>query len=144
MIADRPGRSRRRGFGFVEMAMSGLLLMAMVLITMQVVGWVAADRRAFARRDRATRLVGQVLEQSLARPWADLSTEGLAALAREANQAEPTAGGSLRVEVAPAPEVGGLAQKKILVEFTWPDRSKVAEAPVRLVAWTLARKEGQP
>ena len=135
---------RRRGFGLVEMAVSGVIFVAMVILTIQLVGWVAVDRKATSRREAATRLVGTVMERVLARPWPEITTEALAPLARESGDKGVAAPGILKIEVVSAPAVDGRGQKRVLVAIEWPDRSKIAESPVRLVAWTSERKGTQP
>ena len=145
MIADRVNNpTRRRGFGLVEMAVSGALFAAMVVIAAQLVGWVALDRKATGRRERATRLVANVMERVLAHPWTEIATEPLAPLARSATEGKPTAFGSLSIEVAPSPAIDGRGVKKITVEVRRPDRSQVAESPVRLIAWTFEPKGNRP
>jgi len=145
MIADRVKTpTHRRGFGLVEMAVSGALFAAMVVIAAQLVGWIALDRKATARRERATRLVANVMERVLSRPWTEITTEPLAPLARSATEGKPNSAGSLTIEVAPAPALDGRGVKKITVEVRWPDRSKVAESPVRLIAWTFEPKGARP
>ncbi len=135
---------RRRGFGLIEMAVSAVLFAALAAITLQVVAWVALDRRAAARREGATRRVANVMERILARPWPAITTAGLAALAAPPAGADPAVDGTLRIEVLPAPPVAGRGQKRIVVAVEWPDRAKVAEAPVRLVAWTYEPGEARP
>ena len=55
MIAHRSSlrRSRRSGFGLVEMAITGVLIAAGMAATVHVVGWIALERRAVERRERA-------------------------------------------------------------------------------------------
>lgn len=146
MTADRHARRtrRRRGFGLVELAASGVIFAAMAAITAQVVGAVAAEAKAAARREHAARLAGDVMERALARDWAGLTTEALAPLADSALAADPIPGASIRFEVVPTPAVGRRGQKRVVVEVRWPDHAKAAEAPVRLVAWTLEGKGARP
>ena len=135
---------RRRGFGLIEMAVSGVLFAAMVVLTIQLVGWVALDRQANLRRESAIRQVSNVMERALGRPWSDLSNEGLAPLAAVVNESKAVAPGRLTIVVIAEPPVDGLGQKKLVVAVEWPDRTKVAEAPVRLIAWAYERKGTQP
>ncbi len=131
---------RRRGFGLVEMAVAGLLFGTMALLTVQLVGWVATERQAVARREAVGRALSNLMERTLTRPWAEVTTEALAPLAASAGQSRPIAPGVLRVEVVPGEAVDGRGQKRIVVEVTWPDRSGVAQSPARLVAWTYERQ----
>ncbi len=135
---------RRRGFGLVEMAVAGALLMAMILITLQLVGWAAREGQAVARREAATRLVGTVMERILARPFATISTEALVPLVTEAGQERSPSAGVLSVEVIPIASIDDHRQKKVVVQVRWPDLMPGSMAPVRLVAWTTDRRGTQP
>ena len=140
-FAGRDRGRRRRGFGLPEMAIAGLLLTTMVLITLQLVGWVARDRQTIGRREAATRLVAGVLERSLAHPWPEITTEALAPLVESANRDRPAAAGELAVEVVAVEPVAGHRQKKINLTVSWPVESGIG-APVRLVAWTIEPTRG--
>jgi len=144
MVGPVGGTPRRRGFGLVEMAVAGVLFATIVLITVQVVGWVASERAAVGRREAATRAAGNLMERILARPWADLSTESLAPLVRSLAGSQSIAPARLQVEVLAGPLLDGRGQKKVVVEVVWPERSRVNESPLRLVAWTFERKGNQP
>lgn len=137
---DRP----RRGFGLVEMAVAGVLLATMVLLTLQLVGWSATDRRALSRREAATRLVANVLERALAHPWSEISTAGLTPLVGSVRGDGAAADGVLSVDVTPAPPLDGSAQKKIVVEVAWPVQAGSPGAPVRVVAWTTEQGAMKP
>ena len=135
-------RHRRRGYGLIEMGVAGVLLATMTLLTLQLVGWSARDRQAIARREAATVLVANVLERVLARPDAEITTDGVGSMVAALIKDRPPALGTLRVEVTPAASVAGLSQKKVVVEVTWPRNLAEMGAPVRLIAWTTARPGG--
>ncbi len=82
MIVDRGRvRTRRRsGFGLVELALTGFLLAVAMTLTLQVVGWIALNRRSTERRERAIVEASNLIERIKARPWDDLKTESLANL----------------------------------------------------------------
>ena len=73
-----------------------------------------------------------------------ISTADLAPLAASFGTANPRIDGLLRIEVIAGAGVDGRAQKRVVVVVEWPDRSVVAESPVRLVAWIFERREAQP
>ncbi len=136
MIVSQPtGRPRRRsGFGLVEMALTGVLIGVAMAVTLQVVGWVALDRRATERRERAIVEASNLMERIVARPWDDLKTENLANLKPNESAAKFLHGPTLNLTVEPFDDAP--ARKKITVEVRWLDRSGRAEAPVRLIAWS--------
>jgi hypothetical protein len=139
MIVDRsstPGR-RRRGLGIVEMAMTGVLVAAAMAATLQVVGWLALQRRAAERRERAIVAASNLIEQIKIREWNDLKTEALAAVKLDDATAKFLHGSTLKLDVEPFEDAP--SRKKITVEIAWPDRSGRLEAPVRLVSWSYRR-----
>jgi len=141
MIADRrdPGRSarRRRGFGLIEMAISTLLLAAAMVATAQVIGWVALEGRAVARRERAVREAANLMERLASRGWDDLSPDSLSNLRLSGPTAAALPGSALDVRVATIEDAP--ARKRVTVEIRWNDRSGRPEATVRLVAWSYRR-----
>jgi Tfp pilus assembly protein PilV len=134
MIAERP---RRPGFGLIEMAVTGVLIVVAMAVTIQVIGWIALERKAVERRERALLEAENVLEHIAAIPYADLSTESTAKL-RPSSSAGPLRDPVWKVEVISIDEAP--ARKKIVIEVCWPDRSGRSEAPVRLVAWVYPRR----
>lgn len=143
MAGPSPGRPRRRGFGLAELSAAGVMFAALVFLTVAVVGWVADERRAAGRREAAIRTVGNIMERVLARPWTEVDPATLAPLVDEANRGRAAISGRATIAVGPAEEIGGVGQKRIVVEVAWPDRARTPEAPVRLIAWVYDRK-GRP
>ena len=141
MIAHRSsrGESRRPGFGLIEMAITGVLIAAGMAATVHVVGWVALERRAVERRERAVLEASNLLERIDALTWDELTTESMGKVRMSESTAAFLPGPSLVLEVIPFDDAP--ARKKIVVEIRWRERSGRAEAPVRLVAWTYRRGE---
>jgi hypothetical protein len=142
MIANRPNlrAARRPGFGLIEMAIAGLLIAAAMAATLQVVGWVATERRAVERRERAVLEASNLLERITARPWDELSTEALGSIKLNEQASAFLPGSALALKVVPFEDAP--SRKRITVELRWQDRSGRPEAPVRLVAW-IYRRGGQ-
>ncbi len=141
MIADRSNlaRKRRPGFGLIEMAVSGVLIVVAMTVTVQVVGWVALERKAVERRERAVLEADNLLERVVATPWDELTPE----LAKQFHTSSTTASflrnPTLVVNVVPFDDAP--ARKKVTVEIRWLDHSGRPESPVRLVSWTYRRGE---
>ena len=135
------GTRRRRGYGLIELAVTGVLLTTMTLLTLQLVGWVAKDRQSIGRREAATILVANVLERVLARPFDEITKDGLSPLVKELMADRPPTLGFLRVEITPTAPVDGLTQKRITVEVSWPRNLAEIGSPVRLIGWITARPE---
>ena len=141
MIANRSKSrgGRRPGFGLIEMAVTGVLIAAAMAATLQVVGFVALERRSVERRERAVLEASNLLERVAARPWDELSTEALGSIRMAEASAAFMPGSTLELKVVPHDDAP--ARKRITVEIRWLDRSGRPEAPVRLVAWAYRRGE---
>ncbi len=141
MIANR-SRSRairRPGFGLIEMAVTGVLIAAAMAATLHVVGWVALERRAVERRQRAVLEASNLMERITARPWESLSTEALGSIRMAEASAALLPGSTLGIQVESIENTP--LRKRITVEIRWLDRSGRPEAPVRFVAWAYRRGE---
>ena len=131
-----PARSRR-GFLLVEFAAAMLVLAVAMAVTVQILGWLAAERRSAERRQSAADEAANVLERLTLRPWDDLTPEAVRGvpLSDQARRVLPD--GALSVQVAEAGK--DVAMKRITVEVRWRDRAGGATKPVRLTAWVARR-----
>jgi hypothetical protein len=141
MIAQNSSlrKSRRSGFGLVEMAITGVLIAAGMAATVHVVGWIALERRAVERRERAVLEASNLLERIGSRAWDELTTESLGNIQMSESSAAFLPGSTLDLKVTTFDDAP--IRKKIVVEIRWRERSGRSEAPVRLVAWTYRRGE---
>ena len=141
MIASRPQlqAGRRPGFGLIEMAVAGVLIVVAMTVTVQVVGWIALERKAVERRERSLLEAENLLERIVATPWGELTTESAARFRVSEATAKFLRNPTLGLAVAAFDDAP--ARKKVSVELRWLDRSGRPEAPVRLVAWTYRRGE---
>ncbi|AGA30458.1 hypothetical protein [Singulisphaera acidiphila] len=126
--------TRRRAFTMVEVAITSLLLVIAMSMTLQVLGWVAAERRAVDRRQCAIRESANIMERLVARPWEELTAAALeeVRLSEPATQTLP--GAELTVAADDKTELGG--SKRLSLRLRWRNRAGGWEAPVRLSAWT--------
>jgi Tfp pilus assembly protein PilV len=141
MIADRSIRAskRRGGFGLIEMAIAGALIAVAMTVTVQVIGWIALERKAVERRERALLEADNILERVMAMPWNDLSTESVKRTTILPATSEFLRSPTLNVNVTAFEDAP--VRKKVVVEIRWLDRSGRPEAPVRLAAWAYRREE---
>jgi hypothetical protein len=129
----------RRGFTLVELAGAVFVLGATMALTVQVLGWVAAERRTALRRQWALREADNLLERITSLPYDRVATAAIDRLKADGNRhvERELPGGHLDVQVAeratPAPA------KQIVVEVHWRARSGGEVAPVRLTAWVYDR-----
>ena len=134
MIA-RSTRASRRGSLLVELAMATVLLMIVMTLTVKVTGYVALERRASERRQRAMLEVANVMERITAYPFGEVTPE-LAqrmTLSRAVRQSLPDS--ELAVQVAESQPGPGRAAKRIAITLRWRGRDGEWAAPVRLTSW---------
>ena len=122
--------------------MAIVLLMIAMTLTVKVLGWIAHERRAADRRERAVVEVANLMERITAHRFEEVTPE----LARRADAFRARHGQSL-----PDPELavldgagegtGALAAKRIAIRLRWRGRSGEWEAPVRLTSWMHPRRK---
>jgi len=141
MVANRSllDRRDRRGFGLIEMAITGALIATAMLVTVQVVGWIALERKAVERRERALVEAENLLERVVAVSWGELSTESLKRFQIGSTTAAFLRNPKLDLNVTTIEDAP--VRKKVMLEIRWNDRSGRPEAPVRLVTWVYRRGE---
>lgn len=129
--------SPRRGFTLLELLAAAVMIGAMLAMVLPLLGWVAAERRAVARRERAALEASNLMERIAARPWEAISNEelGRERLGEAAARVLPHA--SLGVEVAELD--GPPAAKRVAITIRWDDRPGVASSSLRLSAFVHRR-----
>jgi hypothetical protein len=125
----------------VELTIAALLLGVAMTATVQILGWVAAERRSLERRQCAVQEAGNLMERLSARPWDRLPAAGV----RDVTLSEPARrllpGAELTVAVDEPDRTGPVESKRIALRIRWRNRAGGWDAPVRLSAWTYRRPE---
>lgn len=137
---SRAGSRRgRRAFTMLEITVISAMLMAAMATTLQVVSWVAIQRRAADRRQLAIQEVANLMERLAARPWKRLSAEGTKDLtiSESARASLPWARLEIEVDDRGQEKEGA---KRIRLRLSWRNRTGTSEAPVRLTAWRFRGK----
>jgi hypothetical protein len=121
--------------------MAAALLMVAMALTVRVLGFVAHERRASERRQRALVEVANLMERITANPF-DQVTPALAkslTLSTGGQQSLPDS--ELAVDVAESAPGAGRAARRIAIRLRWrgPDGEWVA--PVRLTSWIERRRQ---
>jgi hypothetical protein len=124
----------------VELTAAVVMLVGAMAVTVQLLGWLVAERRATERHERATQEAANALERLVARPWDALTPGDVKGVELPGPARDVLPGGALRAAVAE--EAGPPALKRVAVEVRWLGRSGRAEAPVRLTAWVA--RAGRP
>jgi hypothetical protein len=128
---------RRRAYTTCEVALAILLLAVAMTTTVQVLGWVAAERRAVERRQWAIQEVGNLMERLTAEPWDKVDAESARKLSLSEEIRRKLPDPELTIDVDDRGAVQG--EKRLAIRLRWRNRSGGWESPVRLCAWIAQR-----
>lgn len=136
-------RRTQRGGATVAEAIVGLVIAVAVLAAVtQLLALASQQRRVAAQRAAAVREAGNLMEDLMSRPWADVTAEKLAAATLSESCQRSLPGGQLRVDVAAESE--SAAAKRIGIRIDWLNPAGQRGAPVRLTAWRYPDQEPKP
>jgi Tfp pilus assembly protein PilV len=130
------------GFTIIEIVMATLALGIAMTLTVQILGWVARERRSVDRRAFAVQEAANAMERLAARPWEKLTPAAARAYALSPAALESLPGAELSVTVTD--EVQKPPLKRVGVQLSWRNRAGGREAPVRLTAWVSPRGRAKP
>lgn len=133
--------ARRRGFTLLEVSVAAAVLVMLMAVTVQMLGWAAGERRAAERRQWALQEATNVLERLTAQSWASLTAEAVASveLSPQARAVLPDA--ELKIEVTSRP--GPPSAKQLVVDVRWQRPAGQSVASVRLSSWVYRRGGGE-
>jgi Tfp pilus assembly protein PilV len=132
--------ARRRGFTLIETGIAAVMLAVAMGLTVQVIAWVAAERRASERRRCAVQEVANVMERVTARTQAHLTPEA----ARDFQLSEPARGVLPGAELSVSMEEIPAGSRRVSIRLRWKNRGGEWDAPVRLSSWVGRRNGGLP
>jgi len=137
--AEKLGNGRG-GFTLVELMVSGVLLTAVMLVTVPTLYRIALEHRAAAKRQIALAEAANIMERLTARRWNDIDDNAAksVAVSASARRQLPEVKSILRVQNGSEPD-----SKRITLTLTWTGRFAHPNAPVRLSAWVY-RHGGRP
>jgi hypothetical protein len=131
----------RRGFTLLEVSLAGLLLVVLMAITVQMLAWVASERRAADRRQWAIQEAANVMEHLAARPWENLTADHVASIELSAPARDVLPEAELQVTVVVEPDQPNA--KRLGVTVRWHPRPEQPAAQARLTSWVYRREESQ-
>ena len=122
----------RRGMTIIELMVASAILCSLLVVCLQMLAAVTAERRAVDQRQCATAELANVMERVAARPWTELTPEDVAH-----EQPSPTLrnllpGVELKIEITPVTEPEG---KRIAVSLRWNDRAGTLLPPLTITTW---------
>jgi Tfp pilus assembly protein PilV len=131
----------RRAFTACEVALAVFLMAVAMTSTVQVLGWVASERRAVERRQWAVQEVANLMERLTAAPWDGVTPESARALALSEGVRRKLPEPELTIDVDEKDAARG--EKRLAIRLRWRNRAGAWEAPVRLTAWIARRRSAR-
>jgi hypothetical protein len=130
-----PVRSTRRGSLLPELAISGIMLMIVMGLTVKVLGQAGQQRRSAEQRQRAILEVANIMERITAEPFDKVTAERAHRLSISPGSSAALPDAELAVEVNEETPAPGRSVRRIAVRLRWKGRSGEWEAPIRLTTW---------
>ena len=132
----------RKGSFLAEVAMSAVMLMIAMTLTVKVLGWLGTEHRAWDRRQWAAQEASNLMEQATARPFDAVTTAALKELSLSPQARRLLPGAELKLEVVENDPAGGPGSKRLSVQLRWQDRAGGWDAPVHLTSWIYRGRPG--
>jgi prepilin-type N-terminal cleavage/methylation domain-containing protein len=123
----------RNGFTLIEVSVAGVLLALLMAVSVQMLSWVASERRAADRRQWAAQEAANVMERLTAQPWERLTAEHAAAIELSAATRDLLPEAKLGVNVID--ETDQPAAKRLVVAVRWQPRQGQSTTQVLLTSW---------
>jgi len=130
---------KRRGTTVTEATIAVVIAAAVLTGVAQLVALASHQRRISERRAVAVREVGNLMENLMSRPWAEITTEKLADVELSDECSENLPDVRLHVEVSSEDDEA----KRIGVQIDWQNAADQRGEPVRLVAWRFSEEEAE-
>jgi Tfp pilus assembly protein PilE len=128
---------KRRGMLLIEMAVAGVLLLALTAVCVKYFAVTAMQRRALDQRQTALSEAANIMELLTAEPWSNLTPETLAKISLSPETKSALIEGELKIDLTD--ENTKPNAKRITVTIRWQDQNGQWIEPVRLVAWRYQR-----
>lgn len=123
--------------------MSGVMLMIAMALTVKVLGWAGAERRAWDRRQWAAQEASNLMEEATSRPFEAVTASALKSLQLSPQARALLPAAELASEVAENDPAGGPGSKRVAIRLRWHNRSGEWDAPVRLTSWIYRGRPGR-
>lgn len=133
---------RRRGFTMIELAAAMLVVSVLMLVAMQMLAGLSAEKRMLECWQIAQLELGNQMELFTAAGWDGVTQEAAKKLTLSETAQRRLPAAKLLVEVAVT--IDKQAGRRISMRLDWRDRSGQRVRPVRLAAWIYQmRGDGQ-
>ena len=132
---------QRRGATVTEATIAIAIAAAVLAGVAQLMALASHQRRISERRAMAVREAGNLMENLMSRPWAEVTSEKLAAIELSDECSENLPDARLQVEVSSEGDDDQV--KRIDVQIDWRNTANQRGEPVRLVAWRVSDRRAE-
>lgn len=132
--------NHKNGFVLVELAICVIVLLAAMAITVKVLAWVGAERRAADRRQWAVAALANSLERIGAEPFDRVSDETAGLILRRSLSPNLVPGSESNASVK-VDATSPLPAKRVSVRVRWKNRYGEWDAPVVLTSWVYRMRK---
>jgi hypothetical protein len=122
----------------LELAVSVLVLLAAMSVTVKVLGWFGNERRAADRRQWAVQAASNVLERVASEPFDRVTAERTREIAAATGAAKVLPGAAWDVAVEDDRDLP-VPARRVYVQLRWEERTGGWGSPVRLTTWVYRR-----
>jgi hypothetical protein len=133
----------RRGSLLAEVAISSIMLVIVMGMTVKILGWVALQRRAAERREQAALEAANMMERLAARPFDQLTPALASQCALPARTVEFLPGAELKVDITETRPGPDRLAKRIAIQVGWRNSAGEPVAPLRLTSWIEHRRKSR-
>jgi hypothetical protein len=130
-------RTARRGTTIFEVAVSVVVLGAVVTTAAQLVQWSVALHEVALKKRCALEAATTVLDRLSARPWEAITAESAQTTSLPAEVKEFLVDPQVTVSVAEEKTPDSLRAKRISVEIAWAERAGKRSQHVHLTTWVF-------
>jgi Tfp pilus assembly protein PilV len=129
-------RANRRGFTIFEVAVSAVVLGAVIMTAAQLVHWSVSLHQVALKKRCALEAATTVLDRLSAREWPSITAEAAKKVSLPAETKEFL--GDPQLAVAVTQEADQPLGKKISVEISWAERAGKPSQHVQLATWVFS------
>ena len=115
--------------------MATVLLMIVMSLTVKVTGFVALERRAAERRQRATLEVANLMERITAYDFDEVTPELARRMTLSTALRQSLPDSELAIDIDQSKPAPGRSARRIAIKLRWRGRDGDWVAPVRLTSW---------
>jgi type II secretory pathway pseudopilin PulG len=123
----------RRGMTLIELTVAGVIIGTVLVVGLQMLTVVAAQRRGVDQQQLATLELANVMERVAVRPWSELTPQAAAEETLSPAIRSQLSNAELKVDVSTSDAEPDA--KRIVASLRWQGRAGVMLPPLTITTW---------